>query len=339
MTYGRTRMTRPRSTLVSPSDTLYYHCIGRCVRQAFLCGKDPVSGKSFEHRKQRIVDRLTLLTEVFAIDLCAYALMSNHYHLVVRLAPERAAAWSDREVVEHWHRLYSGPPWIARFLDGGALDDTESTSLATWIQRWRSRLCDLSWFMRCLNEYIARTSNLEDKCTGRFWEGRFKSQALLDEQALLTAMAYVDLNPVRAGLADSIQKSEFTSAQQRLRSVTSNVTEAIARPALLPLTETAAQQSDTGLPFNLQDYLELLDTTGRAVHPTKRGVIPSSTPRLLSTLGLESGEWLKSVGELHAHFRHFIGSPQRLSALAEQRGWRWIRGQSAARKLYRRVHA
>ena len=84
-------MTRPRSSLVSVSDTPYYHCIGRCVRRAFLCGKDPVSGKSFEHRKQRILERLKLLTEVFAIDLCAYALMSNHYHLVLRLAPPVSA--------------------------------------------------------------------------------------------------------------------------------------------------------------------------------------------------------------------------------------------------------
>ena len=88
-------MTRPRSTLVSVSDTPYYHCIGRCVRRAFLCGMDVVSGKSYEHRKPRILERLALLTDVFAIDLCAYALMSNHYHLVVRLAPERAAAWNE----------------------------------------------------------------------------------------------------------------------------------------------------------------------------------------------------------------------------------------------------
>lgn len=160
------------------------------MRRAFLCGQDPVSGKPFEHRKPRILARLKLLTEVFAIDLCAYALMSNHYHLVVRPAPERATVLSDREVVERWRRLYAGPACVGRFLDGAELDAGESALLVSCINRWRSRLTDLSWFMRCLNEYIARTSNLEDKCTGRFWEGRFKSQALLDEQALLSVMAY-----------------------------------------------------------------------------------------------------------------------------------------------------
>lgn len=329
-------MTRARSSLVSVSDTPYYHCIGRCVRQAFLCGRDPVSGKSFEHRKACILERLALLSEVFAIDLCAYALMSNHYHLVLRLAPERAAQWSAREVVERWRRLYTGPACVARFLDGATLDESESAMLAECITHWRSRLSDLSWFMRCLNEYIARVANAQDGCTGRFWEGRFKSQALLDEEALLTVMTYVDLNPVRAGIADSVESSEFTSGQQRLQ----EVMESHARhtgdnqPALRPFAEAIRQDEDGGLPFNLQDYLDLLGTTGRAVHPRKRGAIPDSTPRLLTTLGLAPREWLASVAELHTRFRLFIGAPHRLSSLAEKRGWRWIRGQTAARRLY-----
>jgi len=333
-------MTRPRSTLVSPSDTPYYHCIGRCVRRAFLCGEDPVTGKSFDHRKQRILERLRLLIEVFAIDVCAYALMSNHYHLVLRLAPEKAAAWTDREVVERWRRLYSGPPCVTRYLDGAALDASETALLEDWIPCWRNRLVDLSWFMRCLNEFIARLANREDGCTGRFWEGRFKSQALLDEQALLTVMAYVDLNPVRAGLADSIETSAFTSAQQRLGEITKadSKPSADAKPALLPFAQALRQNEDAGLPFNLQDYLDLLDTSGRVVHPKKRGAIPETAPRLLASLGLEPDEWLKNVSELHARFRLFIGAPHRLSTLAERRGWRWIRGQTAARRLYGRVN-
>lgn len=333
-------MTRPRSMLVSASDTPYYHCIGRCVRRAFLCGKDPVTGKSFDHRKQRILERLALLTEVFTIDLCAYALMSNHYHLVVRLAPERAADLSDREVVERWRRLYAGPPSVARYLDGATLDSTETELLAAVVKSWRRRLSDLSWFMRCLNEYIARMANLEDQCTGRFWEGRFKSQALLDEQALLTVMAYVDLNPVRAGIADSIETSEFTSGQQRLGEVIKREPEPAeaTTPTLLPFVQALRRGEDHGLPFNLQDYLDLLDSTGRAVHPSKRGAIQEAIPRLLGTLGVELGEWLKSVAELHTRFRLFIGAPHRLSSLAEKRGWQWIRGQSAARRLYQRVH-
>ena len=102
-------MTRPRSTLVSVADTPYYHVIARCVRRAFLCGDDRVTGQSFDHRRAWLLGRLKLLTETFAIDLCAYALMSNHYHLVVRIDVAQVKHWSARDVTERWCRLFSGP--------------------------------------------------------------------------------------------------------------------------------------------------------------------------------------------------------------------------------------
>ena len=159
---------------------------------------------------------MKLLTETFAIDLCAYALMSNHYHLVVRMAPERVKSWTAREIVERWVGLFSGPDLVQRYLKHESLAHPERATLDARIGQWASRLSDLSWFMRCLNAPIARQANSEDGCTGRFWEGRFKSQALLDDTALLTAMAYVDLNPIRAGITDTPLDSEFTSIRQRL---------------------------------------------------------------------------------------------------------------------------
>ena len=332
-------MTRPRSTLVSPAETRYYHCMGRCVRRAFLCGDDERTGRNFDHRKALILQRLKLLTEVFAIDLCAYAVMSNHYHLVLRLNLERAAAWTQREVASRWARLYSGPPCLDKYLNDFPVSATEEALLAEHCAIWRRRLTDLSWFMRSLNEFVARQANAEDECTGHFWEGRFKSQALLDEAALFTAMAYVDLNPVRAGLAESLADSDFTSIQQRLLQLAKREapTAAIRMPELLPFAQTIHSQMSDALPYNLQDYIDLVDTTGRLAHPLRHGRIGEQVPKLLDMLGIGANEWLATVGHLHVRFRLFIGSPHRLRECAEARGWHWVKGQAAARRLYVRA--
>lgn len=331
-------MTRPRAALVSVADTPYYHCIGRCVRQSFLCGFDPLTGRNFDHRKALIAKRLALLSEVFAIDLCAYALMSNHYHLILRLVPSRAHGWSEHEVIERWRKLFGGPGFIEGYLAGAPLSAEERSRLDSLVPCWRQRLADLSWYMRCLNEHVARLANGEDGCAGRFWEGRFKSQALLDETALLTAMAYVDLNPVRAGQASAVSESSHTSGAQRLAQVTGgNQSVATGKPRLLPFAGTVRADVAEGIPFNLQDYLDLLDTTGRVVHPLKRGSIPETTPRLLSVLGLMPDEWFASVAALHQRFRLFIGAPPRMRSLARRRGWRWVHGIAAAGRLYGRL--
>jgi REP element-mobilizing transposase RayT len=211
-------MTRARKTLVSLEATPYYHCISRCVRRAWLCGNDPYTGKSFEHRRQWVLDRLRQLTDIFAIDICAYAILSNHYHVVLHVDSEKAKAWSERDVILQWNQLYKGHLLADRYLAGDAMSGAERAALSELIEEWRLRLYDISWFMRCLNEYLAHEANEEDGCKGRFFEGRFKSQALLDEGALLTCMSYVDLNPVRAGIAKTPEDSEFTSIQERIKS-------------------------------------------------------------------------------------------------------------------------
>ena len=211
-------MTCPRSALVSLSDTAWYHCVSRCVRRAFLCGHDHHSGQDFEHRRGWIAHRIKELANIFAIDVAAYAVMSNHYHVVVRIDSERAQAWSTEQVLQRWTQLFTGPLLVQRYLSSAraVMGESEREKVREMAETFRARLFDLSWYMRVLNESLARQANAEDGCTGRFWEGRFKSQALLDEQALLAAMAYVDLNPVRAGMAESLEASDYTSIQERL---------------------------------------------------------------------------------------------------------------------------
>ncbi|MFT4582340.1 MAG: REP element-mobilizing transposase RayT [Gammaproteobacteria bacterium] len=329
-------MTKARSSLVSVSDTPYYHCISRCVRRAYLCGEDDYTGQSFEHRRDWFIERLANLSEVFSIEVAAYAVMSNHCHLVVHIAEEAACELSLDEVIERWCALYRGPDVIRRYRTGESLSATERELVSTVVATWRGRLSSLSWFMRCLNEHIARRANAEDGCTGRFWEGRFKSQALLDDTALITAMAYVDLNPIRAGMATDLVGSQKTSVQQRLNTVTGQEVE-----PQMPLQDFSGveTQAGDGLPFNLHDYLDLVDWTSRCIRDDKPGAINPRTPKLLAVLGIAEGEWLPNVTMMQARYEVVMGAPEKMKAHAQSRGGRFYRGYRHALRLYRRLAA
>ncbi len=166
-------MPQPRRSLISLDATPYYHCVSRCVRRAFLCGEDALTGRCFEHRRGWIEDRLLELSQTFALEVCAYSVMSNHTHAVLYVDQDRAESWTLDEVIERWHVLFSGIPLSQRYLQGVALCEAELRKLEEMVEMWRERLMSVSWFMRCLNEPIARLANAEDGCTGRFWEGRF----------------------------------------------------------------------------------------------------------------------------------------------------------------------
>jgi len=167
---------------------------------------------------------------------------------------------------------------IHRFLADSALSESERVQVNALVSSWRHRLQDLSWFMRCLNEPIARLANMEDHCTGRFWEGRFKSQALLDERALLACMAYVDLNPIRAAMAKTPEQSDYTSIQERIQKTDSTALAPFAGPA----------DTDTGISFSLQDYLELVDWAGREIKYDNKGHIPANQPPILTRLRMDT---------------------------------------------------
>lgn len=308
-------MTRPRKEQISLQDTSYYHVVSRCVRRSYLCGTDHTSGKSYEHRRRWIENRIRLLSSIFAVDICAYAVMSNHIHIVVKLCPEQTEELSNEEVVERWTCLFKGPLLVQKWRNGDELQPAQVQAVSDCIAVYRKRLASLSWFMKCLNEPIARQANCEDGCTGHFWESRYKSQALLTEEALLSCMAYVDLNPIRAGMAATPEESDHTSIKERIAPqfhLPEAVKEQVSIQALLqfelpvkPLAqfeESAANEEHLGVLFSLKDYFELVDYTGRCVRADKRGAIPDHIPPILQRLNIETEEWVKNTTQFERNY-------------------------------------
>ena len=323
-------MPKPRKSLVSLEATPYYHCVSRCVRRAFLCGEDTHTGKNFEHRRQWIEDRLLKLSTIFAIDIAAYAVMSNHYHVVLHINQHKATAWSERDVIEHWHKLFKGNLFSQKYLSGEPLHKAEKIVLDQVIEEWRSRLSSISWFMRCANEPIAREANKEDNVSGRFWEGRFKSQALLDEKALAACMAYVDLNPIRAKMAITPEQSEHTSVQRRIKQALHH-----RQPKdLYPFAGNPRKDMPEGIPFQLTDYLELVDWTGRILREDKRGAIPDHLPAILQRLNIDTRHWIYLSTSFESPFKNLVGTANNVRAACDELGKQWTHGIRQCEEIF-----
>ena len=323
-------MPKPRKQLISLDATPYYHCTSRCVRRAFLCGQDAVTGQSFEHRRQWVEERLLLLSQIFAIDVCAYAIMSNHYHVVLHLNIQQAAHWSDHEVCERWHRLYKGTFLTQRYFRNELLLDVELEAVKQRLALWRRQLCDISWFMRALNEPIARQANAEDSCTGHFWQSRFTSQALLDERALTACMAYVDLNPIRAKMAKTPESSEHTSIKARIDELRNRGSQP---EQLMPFVGNPREPMPEGLPFRVEDYLALVDWSGRIIREEKRGAVAENLPPILERLDIEPKHWLFLVTKFECRLKGLVGCSYRLKEAAKQLGYQRTPGLSACKAL------
>jgi len=342
-------MTKPRSQLIDVNETPYYHCICRCVRRAFLYGEDHLTGKRFDHRKEWVVERLALLSDTFSIDVCSYAVMSNHYHVVLRIDQHTAKDMNDNVVAKRWRRLYHWPLLVEKYINNKATR-AEANKAKSIIQTWRERLHDISWFMRCLNEYLARKANLEDNCKGRFWESRFKSQALLGEAAVLTCMSYVDLNPIRASIAKAPEEFDHTSIQQRINKIKPpKVAKKMKAPSkdkrspvkLMPLVKAKSDKHPNAIGYTLKDYLELIDWVGRSVRNDKRGAIDQKEPPILNRLGLNTDEFIDHVltKNEHVHYPCATGPLDRLKELAAHWKQNFIKGQYSIMRIYHTAKA
>ena len=316
-------MTQPRRQLVDPTQAQFFHLISRCVRRSWLCGRDSYSGKDFEHRKAWLTKRILELGDIFATGIYAFAVMSNHVHIVLHMHPASANAWANDEVADRWVRLFP-----ARSLELCAQKAAAIVENPELIGTYRSRLADVSWLMKSLSEPIARRANIEDKVTGRFWEGRFKCQLLASEKSILAAMTYVDLNPVRADIAKGVSTSNYTSVKMRHDQIRKNP--ACAGQVLAPLVGV---KSFNVPPMTEAEYIDLVDFTGRELHPGKRGVIKMDEPKALLRLGLDKDHWTMKVKGVGSSYWRVVGNLEELIEKAKQLKQRTLFGIGFARFL------
>ena len=319
-----------RAEVFDPREVSVFHCIQRCVRRCFLCGRDELTGRDYEYRKQWIEERLAFLAGCFGIDVLGFAVLANHFHVILRNRPDVVAGWSDIEVARRWYRVCP----LRKTEAGEPEEPTEGELNAICgnperLAEIRLRLSDLSWFMRFAAEPVARRANAEDRCTGRFWQGRFKSVKLCDEAAILACGIYVDLNVIRAGCATTPETSDHTSAKLGIENRAewlAPVDLAENQPQPGPANSVqSTRASDKGfLPLPLAHYLQLLDWTGRQVVPGKRGVIPAHLASILERVGIPSETWLELSLGFGRQFHRMAGSPASLAreSARAQRGFR-----------------
>ena len=355
-------MTVARREIVADGVEGIYHCISRCVRRAFLCGEDPYTQTSYEHRKSWVEARLKLLSQAFAVQVCAFAVMSNHLHVVLRTRPDWMESWSNEDAAKRWLSVFpkrkttKGRPLPASPAEIKALCKSEPG-----VDVIRERLVSVSWFMRSLNENIARRANREDGCKGRFWEGRFRCQVLLDDSALLTCMTYVDLNPIRCGAALSPETSLHTSAYLRIQGRQARQLDVLViktaegrepvscrQPSDLSI-ETGSPNDDHWLcPFemdedgekqrlldlSLDQYLDMLDWTGRQLRENGKKNIPGEYKPILERLRIDSDRWLDAVNCYGRNFYRAAGQEEHMRLAARDAGLKWLKGVTAGRKTF-----
>ncbi len=234
------------------------------------------------------------------------------------------------------------------------MSKAELNALSEQVCEWRSRLMSISWFMRCTNEPVTREANHEDKATGRFWAApahpcahgtcaslhigsRFKSQALLDEKALAACMAYVDLNPIRARMAESPEQSDHASIKQRIEQavkVQQSYLPEQQPDSLFPLAGNPRKDMPDGIPFNFADYLELVDWSGRIIREDKRGYIPDHLRTILHRLDMDARHWLYLTRNFEQPFKSLVGAAYHIRKACEDLGKCWVHGISQCEKLF-----
>ena len=341
----------PRRKIVHKDRGGVYHCWNRCVRGAFLCGRDARSGQDFSYRRRWVRTREEQLAALFAIEIAYHTEMSNHLHLVLRTRPDIARRWSREEVVRRWLTITRLAKAMGNDVPAPSPQKVQMLLRdKKKIARLRRRLSSISWLMGILCENIARRANCEEERKGRFWEGRFQCRRCDSEAAILVCGIYVDLNQIRAGEARTPETSRFTSAYDRIQGRGQRSVQRKADGWLCELTlregaradltgqyrsRSGRRASDLGLlPLSLDEYLRLLDWTGRQVRQGKRGAIPKTLAPILERLAICEDALLESLEHFDELFGHVMGRPADLAKAAAEMGVRWLKGQRANRRLF-----
>jgi REP element-mobilizing transposase RayT len=351
-------MATARKEIVDPKVTRLYHCISKCVRGGYLLGDDPSQihnqalGDGLENRKQWIEDRLEFLTQHFAVSVAGFAILDNHLHVLVRLDPQVALDWTDEQVVRNWLAIY--PPSSLDMNNEQLVQQALNKELASppRVIQLRERLSSLSWFMKALKEPISRMANQIDGCSGAFWQSRFKSIAILDEEALLATCVYIDLNPVAAGIALTPEESLHTSVRQRVEHAREQGKIEVLKLArqgsvaasqgagnleqdhwLIPIedrrqhTNAAEPSKREGLlpTFSLGSYLQLVEYTGRLFREGKARLsdgLQEVFDRLESSADIWQARMKRLMGSVGMRGSFFATDPQTLRTKAQQTGKR-----------------
>ena len=331
-----------RADIFDPSEIAAVHVMARANRRCFLLGHDQVTGKNFDHRKRWIEDKIKQLAANFGIDLLAFSCLSNHFHLVLRSRPDVVKAWDDTEVARRWWSLCplrkikvevdGKKTWIP--VEPTEWDLNSIRNDPVKLANVRSRLSDISWWMRLLCQFIATRANAEDgEGLGRFWQSRFKAVRILDEESLLAGVAYVDLNPIRADLAETLEASDYTSVQRRIDALKAPVdscsdsntdgnshrADAFLCPVSIdevndPLAARPSRSkkrcSDKGfLALSEADYLTILDWQARNTVASRRGQTPAEAPPVFARLGIDAEEWSRMARDFGRTFKNVAGKP------------------------------
>lgn len=342
-------MRKNRTVIANPAFPATFHITDRCVRQDFLLGDGKTARKTEKSRRYVILKRLKTLASAYAIDILRFALMDNHMHVELRNRPDLVQQMSDLEVARRTLIIFPGycqanaDAKRKRMPKPTAEDIQKLAEDKQRIREMRTNLSSVSSFMKSLKFYTSRYFNLVDGKRGAFWESRYNIKVLLDDLSILLCALYIDLNPIRAGMALTPETSIFTSAFYQILAARMLAKSPAVKRARLPdsflppvkispheadrlKSSLATRASDFGFTdMTSQEYLMLLDLMGRIVTKKHNGAIPNDLPPIFERMNLNWDNFVHLVNAYETLFCCYVGTKESLDNKARELNGRKIR--------------